>query len=97
MPAVDAHIAQLYLQLAARGLQEALLTFTSSGAYTRTLRDETSGTDLDQKQWIFIPPLCKSVKMHLKMDETDPCGWRAVGYSLSFIVDGFVYNSTKRR
>lgn len=39
---------------------------TSSGAYTRTLRDETSGTDLDQKQWTFIPHLCKGVKMHLK-------------------------------
>jgi len=96
VPAGDAQVPRFHLQLAVRGLQETLLTFTSSGAYTRTLRDETSGTDLDQKQWTFIPHLCKSVKMHLKMDGTDPCGWRAGGYSLSFIVDGFVYNSKRR-
>lgn len=96
-PAGDTHVFKFHLQLAVQRTPITLLTFTARVAHRRTLRDETSRTDLDQRQWTFIPHLCKSVKMHLKMDGTHPCGWKAGGHSLSFIVDGFVYNCTKRR
>lgn len=35
--------------------------------------------------------------MHLRMDGTHSCGGIAGGHSPSCIVDGFVYNYTKRR